>query len=65
MEERKKGNEQYNDFLFLLLQAEGKVDTNYTEDGKINRKLSTEEIVAACLVFFLGGMEVCPASNHS
>lgn len=67
MEERKKGTEQYNDFLYLLLKSEadgeGKIDANYTEDGKINRKLSTEEIVAACLVFFLGGMEVCSNQN--
>ena len=50
MEERKKSGEQYNDFLYLLLKSEaegeGKIDANYTEDGKINRKLSTEEIVA-------------------
>lgn len=58
IEERKKGTEQYNDFLYLLLKSEadgeGKIEANYTSDGKINRKLSTEEIVAACLVFFLG-----------
>lgn len=61
MEERKKGNEQYNDFLYLLLKSEAegeaKIDTTFKEDGRINRKLSTEEIVGAVIVFFTGGID--------
>ena len=53
VEERKKSNEQYNDFLYLLLKSEeeqSKINSNFTEDGRINRKLSIDEIVGACLV---------------
>lgn len=59
IEERKKNkNVVYNDFIELLLksEAEGSVQQNFDDDGRIVRKLSTEEIVAACLVFFLGGL---------
>lgn len=59
IEERKKNPGSYNDFIELLLksEAEGSVESDVKEDGRINKKLTLEEIVGQCFIFFVAGME--------
>ena len=60
IEERKKHKDVvYNDFIELLLKSEaaGEIEKNVDEDGHIVRKLTTEEIVGQCFIFFVAGME--------
>nr|WPM94893.1 cytochrome p450 4726A1 [Polyphagotarsonemus latus] len=61
IEERKENkNIFYNDFIELLLKSEAEaeeVTSNSDESGHINRKLTLEEIIGQCFIFFLAGME--------
>lgn len=62
IEERKQNKDKsivYNDFIELLLksEAEGKVESDTREDGHINKKLTLEEIVGQCFIFFVAGIE--------
>jgi len=61
IEERKKNKEIiYNDFIEMLLKSEAEgesVDKNFDENGHIVKKLSKQEIVGQCIIFFIAGME--------
>jgi len=61
IEERKKNKDKkYNDFIDLLLKSEAeesKIEKSYEEDGHIVKKLTTEEIVGQCFIFFVAGLE--------
>ena len=54
IDERKKNKDQvYNDFIELLLKSESEsVDKNFDEHGRIEKKLTQEEIVGQCFIFF-------------
>jgi len=61
IDERKKSKEdKFNDFIELLLKSqteENKIEKNYEEDGHLVKKLTTEEIVGQCFIFFAAGLE--------